>query len=63
MTGYEYACPECGARVSSGWADPVCPVCGAPMRVLAEPDPPRSEVEREPVDDELEEDPEEDPYA
>lgn len=48
MTGYEYACPECGARVSSGWADPVCPIptCGAPMRLLAGPEPAPEEIEQ-----------------
>lgn len=48
VTGWEYVCPGCGAHVSSGWADPVCPIgnCGEIMDLVRGPDPSREEVER-----------------
>ena len=43
---WEYECDECGARVSSGWADHACPMptCGAVMRLVSGPEPSPSDV-------------------
>lgn len=48
VTGWEYVCPACGVRVSSGWADPVCPIasCREIMDLVSGPEPSREEVER-----------------
>lgn len=48
MSGWEYACPECGVHVVSGWADPVCPNprCGAALTLLRSPEPTPEDVER-----------------
>lgn len=43
---WEYECPECGARISSGFPDPICPIptCGAVLDVLIAPEPTDQEV-------------------
>jgi len=47
MTGWEYICPNCGARISSGWADPVCPIpnCGSLLNLISGPKPSDSDVQ------------------
>lgn len=39
-------CPDCGARVSSGYFDPVCPVCGGVLMILSHPEPTFPELKR-----------------
>lgn len=44
--GYEYRCPACGARVSSGWAYPICPMpnCGEVLQLLSGPEPTEADL-------------------
>jgi hypothetical protein len=46
--GWDYLCPACGARVSSGWADQVCPMpgCHEILDLVSGPSPSREEIDR-----------------
>ncbi|MCC6743451.1 MAG: hypothetical protein IT175_06285 [Acidobacteria bacterium] len=45
---WDYRCPECGARIVSGWADPICPVptCEAVLDVVSAPEPSEQDASR-----------------
>lgn len=42
--GWEFECLNCGARISSGWFDPICPVCKEYLMMLSYPKPSEKDI-------------------
>lgn len=46
MGGWEFECSNCGARISSGWFDPICNICGEYLITLSHPEPTEEDIQK-----------------